>query len=31
LDNADYQDWIDRSHCRSDVISDRLIEEFRAT
>ena len=31
MDNAAYQDWINRGHCRSDVITNRLIEEFHAT
>ncbi|MBP9951249.1 MAG: MaoC family dehydratase N-terminal domain-containing protein, partial [Cypionkella sp.] len=26
-----YQDWIGRGICRSDTVSDRLVEQFRAT
>ena len=28
---SEYQDWIGRGECRSDVVSDRLIDQFRAT
>ena len=28
---SEYQDWIGRDECRSDIVSDRLIDQFRAT